>query len=497
MLKNMSDKSRAELLNLANASWEKADVRFIPKPGKPPHVDNLHPISLTSCVGKVVERMVFKRLQRHLDVTDQMPPTMNGIRRHLSTQDVSVQLHELVIKKAKTPTQRAILALDLKGAFDYVAPESILRNLRQMGCGKRIFKYVQDFLSNRSATIEIGEEKSKPIALGDRGTSQVSVLSPLLFNLAILPLRALLQGIEGKNRALYADDITVWTSRAVEKTVHEFAKSCGLSCSPQKSELLVIKPRKKKGEQENVRITIDGTNITPTTQARILDVIFQNNGKVGASIDKIKTSAGRRVPAKLGRQEAERKETGPLPRLWAHKIDSKPLPRNMRPGRNDGRRAARIVALSETLDQIEEEEEWLTLYTDASLPTFSSKATLAVTTKDVLVTCGSIKTYFPEVAEEAAIALALAQPKGNELSHQFAREMDHRVEEVCDFVKPIPSPLTIPTTPPHPSSSLSERWETLLTSPLLEHQLVLISRGQAAKEAYGSREEGTTSIDGV
>ncbi|KAG0421175.1 hypothetical protein HPB47_002938 [Ixodes persulcatus] len=31
---------------------------------------------------------------------------------------------------------------------------------------------------------------------------------------------------------------------------------------------------------------------------------------------------------------------------------------------------------------------------------------------------------------------------------------------------------------------------------ILEDQLVLISRGQAAREAYGSREEGTTSIDG-
>ncbi|CAN8029154.1 unnamed protein product [Ixodes persulcatus] len=83
----------------------------------------------------------------------------------------------------------------------------------------------------------------------------------------------------------------------------------------------------------------------------------------------------------------------------------------MRPGRNDGRRAARIAALTKTLDQKEEEEDGVTLYTDASLPKFSSKATLAVTTRDALVTCASIKTSFPEVAEEAAIALALAQPK--------------------------------------------------------------------------------------
>lgn len=747
VLRNMSDKSRTELLDLANAAWKKgslpkewkeAEVHFIPKPGKPPHIDNLRPISLTSCVGKVVERMVFKRLQRHLDTTHQMPPTMYGFRGCLSTHDVLVQIHELVIKKAKNPTPRAILALDLKGAFDHVTHDSILRNLRDTGCGERTFKYVRDFLSNRTAKIKIGDEKSQPIALGDRGTPQGSVLSPLLFNLALLPLPALLQGIEGIDHALYADDITVWTSRAgseswmeetlqrAAETVHDYAKSCGLGCSPQKSELLIIKPRRKKGEQEKVRITIDGTNITPTTQARILGVIFQNNGKAAAALSKIKTTteqitnmirrvtnrrrglkeddaltlvqafvtsrivyaapylqllkrdrdhlntiirkatkmalgipchsstekllgmakhntveelveahlsnqrvrlsqtaAGRLVLTKLGWQEADHKETGPLPKLWAQKIQTKPLPRNMRPGRNDGRRAARVKALIETLRPAGEEEEdatGVTLYTDASLPKFSTRATISVTTKDALVTCASVKTAFPEEAEEAAIAVALTQPEvnkiitdsqkayanyrkgrvsltalrileggklripeqkieliwtpahsgleGNELAHQLARELEHRADEhepqaitsykditshyregrrrypephkslsraqqtilrqvqagsfphpylqsrmyperykkecsfcgqlgtlrhvigECDFTKTTPPPLTQPsTTLP---TSLNERWETLLTSPALEVQLVLISRGQAAAEAYGSREEGTT-----
>lgn len=51
---------------------------------------------------------------------------------------------------------------------------------------------------------------------------------------------------------MYADDITVWTNRAgsdawmegvlqrAADTVHGYAKSCGLSCAPQKSELLIV-----------------------------------------------------------------------------------------------------------------------------------------------------------------------------------------------------------------------------------------------------------------
>lgn len=169
LLRNRSNGSRSELLGLINKAWNKgsllkewkaAEVRFIPKPGKTPHVDNMRPISLTSCVGKVVDRMILKTLQRHLDATDQMPSSMYGFREHLGTQDVLLQLNEgLVIKKAKNQTPRAILARDLKGAFANVTHESILRSLNNTDCGERICNYIKDFLSNRTAAITIGEEK--------------------------------------------------------------------------------------------------------------------------------------------------------------------------------------------------------------------------------------------------------------------------------------------------------------------------------------------------
>lgn len=103
---------------------------------------------------------------------------------------------------------------------------------------------------------------------------------------------------------------------------------------------------------------------------------------------------------------------GPLPKLWAQKIESKPMLRNMRPGRNDGRREARVKALIETRRQAEGHEDatGVTLLTGANLPTFSIQAAISVTTQDGLVTCASVKIAFLELAEEAAIALVLTLP---------------------------------------------------------------------------------------
>ncbi|XP_077535785.1 uncharacterized protein LOC144148061 [Haemaphysalis longicornis] len=140
LLGNMSGAAARGLLEHINETWDssrlpeewkEAEVHFIPKPGKALTIDNMRPISLTSCAGKVMERMVLRRLQKHLEETDQMPETMYGFRHHLSTQDVMVQLHELVVKQATRHAPRGILALDLKGAFDNVSHASVLQNLNK------------------------------------------------------------------------------------------------------------------------------------------------------------------------------------------------------------------------------------------------------------------------------------------------------------------------------------------------------------------------------
>ncbi|XP_077528391.1 uncharacterized protein LOC144140064 [Haemaphysalis longicornis] len=206
LLTNMSGKTAQTLLEHINNAWEssqlppewkEAEVRFIPKPGKAPSIENMRPISLTSCAGKVMERMVLRRLQAHLEETGQTPGTMFGFRKHFSTQDVMLQLQELVIKKATRNSPRAILALDLKGAFDNVTHASILTNLNKTRCGQRAYSYVKNFLAARTASIAVGSERSDPIKLGERGTPQGAVLSPLLFNLALLPLPRMLEQIEG------------------------------------------------------------------------------------------------------------------------------------------------------------------------------------------------------------------------------------------------------------------------------------------------------------
>lgn len=63
--------------------WKQAKLVLIPKPGKTQNIENLRPISLTSCVGKVMEHVIQRRLQRYLEEEEIYPDTMIGFTEHL------------------------------------------------------------------------------------------------------------------------------------------------------------------------------------------------------------------------------------------------------------------------------------------------------------------------------------------------------------------------------------------------------------------------------
>nr|XP_050046796.1 putative nicotine oxidoreductase [Dermacentor andersoni] len=177
------------------------------------NTDNLRPISLTSCAGKLTETMVRDRLSPYLESKGFFAVTLFGFCPHMSAQDVLLQLHRDVIRPTTMQhNDKAILALDLKGAFDNVKHGSILANLSSTDCGARAYAYVRDFLTNRQAFLRIEGEEHGPYMMGTRGTPQGAVLSPLLFNIAMMRLPSQLARVEGIQHALYADDITIWTT---------------------------------------------------------------------------------------------------------------------------------------------------------------------------------------------------------------------------------------------------------------------------------------------
>ncbi|KAK8768859.1 hypothetical protein V5799_014676 [Amblyomma americanum] len=301
LIRNLSDGAIDQLTAYLNklwqegtvpAEWKHAVVVMIPKPGKKLQVENLRPISLTSCLGKMYERIITKRIQSHLERNQLYPDSMYGFRAHLSTQDVLLQLKEEVLEKMPRSGENVVMALDIKGAFDNVSHAAIMEGINDTNCGRRAHNYIRAFLSNRTATVGLAELRSDVFATPCKGTPQGSVISPVLFNMSMLRLARKLKEIPGIKHAMYADDITVWITQGslgekqdrlqeAATCVEEYVKERGLKCSTEKSELIRIG---RHPTQAPLDVVLEGQPIPEKNIIRILGMWLQSSRKCSHTI---------------------------------------------------------------------------------------------------------------------------------------------------------------------------------------------------------------------
>ncbi|KAG0426128.1 hypothetical protein HPB47_026742 [Ixodes persulcatus] len=213
----------------------RGDITRLLITGEPLSLQNLRPISLTSCICKLMKLEVLRRLQPHLESTGFFAGSMFDFRPDLSTRDVLLQLKEDVLD---TPVRRR------HGRCWLLTLRALL------------------------TTLVLGDQPSDLILLTGRGLPQGSVLSPTLFNIAMAGLSKILSAIPRIHHVLYADDITVWIENGSDGEVQDalleakeatqlYARAAGLSCSVDKSELILIGAARTK-VNEKIEVSIEG-----------------------------------------------------------------------------------------------------------------------------------------------------------------------------------------------------------------------------------------------
>ena len=196
-LKHMGENARDVLLRFYNSSWTKGMVpgtwkmaRIVPllKPGKSPlQLTSYRPVALASCVGKIMEKMIYRRLDWYLDKRDLYADTMQGFRRGRSSIDGVIDLVTYVEQEQHQRRITVAAFLNIKGAFDYVTHEAILQALREVGIGGRLYEWIRSYLTGRSIYMST-HDGDTPQHLVTRGVPQGGVLSPILFNITLILL---------------------------------------------------------------------------------------------------------------------------------------------------------------------------------------------------------------------------------------------------------------------------------------------------------------------
>ncbi|KAM7303544.1 hypothetical protein ISCGN_013496 [Ixodes scapularis] len=328
-LRNLVNESVRALTLYFNQIWntgklpryvKHAIVCFIPKPGKQLKLENLRLISLTSCVGKLLERIIQTRIQEYMKEHRLFTNQMFGFRKHLSTQDVFIQLKESEDTKKWTP----LAAFDLRKAFDRVSHEDVLKQVARLGLGEKAFHYIKDFLSARTARIQMEGDTYTEFKVNDgSGTPRGAVISLLIFNIAMIPLSRRLQEIGGLHHAVCANDITIWTSlpsphmgntiKAGVEVVKEEAKNLGLEGAAEKSALLMRSPQNRKHKVDmKFYLILQNIGIPRVNQTRALGLEISISSRQCDAIRSIRQNAdsAARLIRRVSRRNYGLKENG-------------------------------------------------------------------------------------------------------------------------------------------------------------------------------------------
>ncbi|MES9973890.1 MAG: reverse transcriptase family protein, partial [Candidatus Thiodiazotropha sp.] len=132
--------------------WRVADIRPIPKAGKDANkLDSYRPISLTSTVGKVMERLVTNRLRYITESEKLLSENQAGFRHGRSTEDQLIRLSQSISDGFQsTPMKRTVLALlDYSKAYDRVWRDALLLKLNHKGVPAHMIRWIQAWLANR------------------------------------------------------------------------------------------------------------------------------------------------------------------------------------------------------------------------------------------------------------------------------------------------------------------------------------------------------------
>jgi ribonucleases P/MRP protein subunit RPP40 len=261
--------------------WKEANVAAIFKEGDKKNPANYRPVSLTSQVGKVLEKVIKKELVSYLEENGLIGKTQHGFRKGRSCLTNLLEFFEVVAGEVDRGEPVDVLYFDFRKAFDRVPHERLLLKLKALGIEGRILGWIREWLTERRQRVVVGGEYSEWTKVTS-GVPQGSVLGPMLFLIFINDIDE-----EIKTRIWkFADDLKmmgrVKTKEDIEQIrkdidkLVEWSEDWQLSFNPDKCKVMHI-----GSKNEGQRYVMDGKELKAVKEEKDLGVIVTDDFKVG------------------------------------------------------------------------------------------------------------------------------------------------------------------------------------------------------------------------
>ena len=182
-----------------------AAVKPIHKNGSKTSIENYRGISLLPAINKVVERVIYDKIESFTTKFKQFDELQFGYRKFYGTQDALCKLFSVISKALDKGKFVVAVFFDISKAFDSIHHKLLLFKLEKMGFRGKALELIKSYLSNRQQFVKIADELSE-ITDVLFGVPQGSCLGPLLFVMLLYDLKF----VETASTIIkYADDIVM------------------------------------------------------------------------------------------------------------------------------------------------------------------------------------------------------------------------------------------------------------------------------------------------
>ena len=304
MLKHLPEAAKRFLLKIINKIWE---TGILPEdwkislivPVKKPNKDaslptSYRPIALTSCVCKLMEKMINTRLVWHLETEGLTSPLQFGFKRNRSTLDPLFRLSNQIQQGFSNKCQTIGVFFDMEKAYDSTWRFGIIKELHKKGLRGNMMRFINSFLSERSIKVRVGNSISSAFRQ-EEGVPQGSVLSVTCFAVAINNiLEAIPAPVKG---SLYVDDFALYctgydavsTCRYVQKaidSVSKWADEHGFKFSTSKT--VAIRFTRLRKVEEVPTLTLKDNILPFEKEIKFLGMTFDEKLTWASHIDALK-----------------------------------------------------------------------------------------------------------------------------------------------------------------------------------------------------------------
>ena len=290
MIKHLPRETQVFLLSIINRIWKEsyfpniwniAIILAFLKPGKESKIlSNYRPIALTSCVCKLMEKMVNVRLVWFLEQKGLLNPVQCGFRRMRSCTDVLIRLEASISEAFASKKDHISVFFDLEKAYDTTWRFGILRIIHEIGLRGELPLFIKAFLHVRRFKVKIGNTFSS-FHNQEEGVPQGSVLSVTLFALAINDISSVIP--HDVMHTLFVDDLSisyaasrmVVVERKLQLTINkivEWAAKRGFKFSALKT--IAMHFCRIRGIHPDPDLFIYGQRISCKEETRFLGLIF-------------------------------------------------------------------------------------------------------------------------------------------------------------------------------------------------------------------------------